>query len=58
MTTVKNSTGTKAVKIMTDGTGTVRASFVQIYNNEESLIEMKSFASIKNAEKWSSKKLN
>ena len=35
MTTIKNTTGTKAVNISTDATGTVRAMYVQIYNGHE-----------------------
>lgn len=34
MTTLKNTTGSKAVNITIDATGNVRAMYVQIYNGE------------------------
>jgi len=58
MTTLRNETGTKAVNISTDGTGTVRAMYVQIYNGQEQVLESKSYKSFKTAEKWAKKKLN
>lgn len=58
MTTIKSTSGRKAVNISTDGTGSVRAMYVQIYDNEEQVIEAKTFANIKNAEKWANKILN
>lgn len=58
MTTLKNTTGSKAVNISTDATGTVHAAYVQIYKGEEQVLEFKSFASIKNAQKWAVKILN
>jgi hypothetical protein len=58
MTTLRNTTGTKAVNISTDGTGTVRAMFVQVYNGQEQVLESKSFSSVKRAEKWGNLKLN
>ena len=57
MTTTTNATGTKRVNISTDGTGTVRAMFVQVYNGQESVLESKSFTTTKRAEKWAEKKL-
>lgn len=57
MTTHYNATKTKAVNITTSATGTVNACFVQIYQGEQDLIEMKQFANTKNAEKWATKKL-
>jgi hypothetical protein len=57
MTTLKNTTGSKAVNILTDQTGIVRAMYVQIYQNEQQVLESKSFANVKNAEKWGNKKL-
>ena len=57
MKTIKNSTGSKAVNISADGYGSVRAMYVQIYNNEQQVLESKSFASVKNAEKWAANKL-
>ena len=58
MTTLKNATGTKAVNILTDATGTVRAMYVQIYNGEQQVLDSKSYSSFKMAEKWANKKLN
>jgi hypothetical protein len=55
MTTLKNTTGSKAVNISTDGNGYVRAAYVQIYKGEEQVLDFKTFASIKNAEKWANK---
>ena len=57
MTTLSNTTGTKAVNISTDGTGTVRAMFVQVYNGQEQVLEAKSFSSVKRAEKWGQSKI-
>ena len=58
MTTLRNTTGTKAVNISTDGTGMVRAMYVQIYNGQEQVLDSKSYKSFKMAEKWAKKKLN
>ncbi len=58
MTTLKNTTGTKAVNISTDGTGIVRAMFVQIYDGKEQVLESKSYSTIKRAESWAKKQLN
>jgi hypothetical protein len=55
MTTIKNETGSKAVNISTDATGNVRAMYVQIYQGEQQFLQAKTFASIKNAEKWANK---
>lgn len=57
MTTIKNTTGSKAVNITTDATGNVRAMYVQLYNDEQQVLQAKSFSSIKNAEKWANKVL-
>lgn len=58
MTTLRNATGTKAVNISTDATGTVRAMYVQIYNGHEQVLEAKSYSTIKRAEKWAQTMLN
>lgn len=58
MTTLKNTTGSKAVNITTDGTGNVRAMYVQVYNGEQQVLQSKTFATTKNAEKWAKKILN
>jgi|688.fasta_scaffold374146_3 hypothetical protein len=55
MTLIKNNTGSKAVRISTDSTGCIRAAYVQIYNGEEQVLDFKTFATIKNAEKWANK---
>jgi|TARA_R110001606_G_scaffold193566_1_gene341270 hypothetical protein len=58
MTTLTNASGTKAVNISTDGTGTVRAMYVQIYNGEQQVLDSKSYSSVNMAQKWASKKLS
>ena len=55
MTTIKNTTGSKAVNITTDATGTVHAMYVQIWKGMEQVLQSKSFASVKNAERWADK---
>lgn len=52
MTTITNTTGSKAVNITKDATGTVRAMLVHIYNGEQQVIKSKDFAKIQSAEKW------
>lgn len=58
MTTLKNTTGNKEVKISTSATGLVLAFYVQNYNGEQQVLESKTFANVKNAEKWGNKILN
>ena len=58
MTTLKNTTGSKAVNISTDANGNVRAMYVQIYNREQQVLQAKTFTTVKNAEKWANKILN
>ncbi len=58
MTLIKNTTGSKAVRISTDAGGYVNAAYVQIYQNEEQVLDFKTFANVKNAQKWAAKKLN
>ena len=58
MTIFKNQTGSKAVNILTDANGNINAFYVQIYNNEQQVLQSKKFASVKNAEKWALKILN
>ena len=58
MTTIKNSTGSKAVKISTDSTGSVQAMYVQIYQGEEQVLDAKTYSTIKRAEKWAYSILN
>jgi hypothetical protein len=58
MTTIKNSTGSKAVNISTDASGNVRAAYVQIYQGHEQVLDFKTFSTIKRAEKWANSILN
>jgi len=58
MTTLRNEMGTKAVNIITDGSGIVRAFYVQIYKGQEQVLDSKDYSTIKRAEKWAKLKLN
>lgn len=58
MTTVTNSTGSKAVNISTDSTGKIRAVYVQVYKGEQQVIEFKTFSTKGRAEKWANSILN
>ena len=58
MTTFANATGTKAVNVSKDATGTFRAMFVQIYNNDQQVLDSKDFSTLVRAEKWANKVLN
>ncbi len=58
MTTFTNTTGTKAVNVSKDATGTFRAMFVQIYNNDQQVLDSKDFSTLVRAEKWANKVLN
>ncbi len=59
MTTLTNTTGSKAVKISTSGNGTINAAYVQYtktgIDTQEDLIQLKSFSSEKTATKWANK---
>ena len=57
MTTLQNTTGSKAVNITTDATGNVRAMYVQNYKGQQQVLQSKTFATLKNAEKWAKKTL-
>jgi hypothetical protein len=57
MTTLTNSTGSKAVNIRMNEANSVIASYVQIYKGEEQVLQTKFFANTKNAEKWGNKML-
>ena len=57
MTTIKNETGTKAVNIKSNGMGSFIALYVQIYNNEEQVLETKTYKSVKSCDKWANKML-
>lgn len=58
MTTLKNTTGSKAVNITKDATGRIRAFYVQFFQGMEQVLIAKDFSTIKNAEKWATKILN
>lgn len=58
MKTITNLSGSKAVNIRKDATGTIRAFYVQIFQGMEQVLLAKDFANIKNAEKWAAKILN
>jgi hypothetical protein len=58
MKTFKNQTGSKAVNISVDANGNINAFYVQIYNNEQQVLQSKRFASVKTAENWALKILN
>ena len=63
MTRISNATGSKAVVITEDVNGNIRAMYVQVietlftYGREvhEQVLQAKSFATAKNAERWASK---
>ena len=57
MTTLRNAKGTKAVNIITDATGIVRAMYVQIYEGQEQVLDSKDCSTMKKAEKWADQKL-
>jgi len=58
MTTLKNTTGTKEVQIRNNGEKSVIAMYCQIYHGESQVLKSKSFANVKNAEKWAKQVLN
>lgn len=58
MTTIKNSTGSKVVNIIYNDFNGYRASYVQVYNLHQQVLEAKSFSTQKDAEKWAGKKLS
>lgn len=55
MSTIKNATGSKAVNITVDGSGNVRAMYVQIYQGEQQVLQAKTFSTKARAEKWANK---
>ena len=57
MTTIKNTTGTKAVNIINDASGLFRAMYVDIYNGEEQVLSSKTYKTEKSAIKWANSKL-
>jgi hypothetical protein len=59
MTTINNITRSKAVNIRKNGANstTFIASYVQIYDGMQQVLDTKDFASEKNAIKWANKVL-
>ena len=57
MEILRNTTGSKLVRITKDSTGMIRAAYVQVYNGEEQVLDFKSYKSEKTAEKWARKQL-
>jgi hypothetical protein len=58
MTTLKNTTGSKAVNISNTAPMQFIAMYVQIYNNEQDVLQSKTFTTLKGAKKWAIKILN
>ena len=58
MTTITNTTATKAVNIRPDGTGHIVAMYVQIYNGQEQVLQSKYFKTTAGAQRWAKKVLN
>jgi len=58
MTTLKNTTGTKAVNITEDATGTFRCMYVQVYNGQEQVLNTKDCSTLKASEKWAQNQLH
>jgi hypothetical protein len=58
MTTLKNTTGSKAVNISNPSPMTFIAMYVQIYNGEQDVLQSKTFTTLKGATKWANTKLN
>lgn len=48
-------TTSKEIRIM-ENSGQVNATFVQVYNGESDVIELKTFSNIKNALRWANQK--
>ena len=59
MTTIHNTTGSKGVNIRKNGANstTFIASYFQVYDGMQQLLDAKDFASEKNAIKWANKVL-
>lgn len=65
MITITNERNTKAVRITTDAEGTVLAMYIQYIESlgtfgrtiDEQVLQAKTFANVKNAERWAAKVL-
>lgn len=58
MKTYSNESGSKKVNVTYNEFNGFRASFVQVYNSQESIIMAKSFSNDKKAESWALKNLS
>lgn len=58
MTTLTNTTGSKEVQIRSNGEKSFIAMYCQVYQGESQVLQSKSFANVKNAEKWAKQVLN
>ena len=57
MKTLTNTTRTKAVNIKANGMGSFIALYVQRYNNDEQVLDTKTYATEKSCVKWANNKL-
>jgi len=57
MTTITNTTGTKAVNIINNEAKSFICMYVQIYNGQEQVLESKTYSSINASKKWATNKL-
>ena len=57
MTTITNTSGSKAVNIVNQAPMTFVASYVQIYKGEQNVLQTKIFTTLKGATTWAKKVL-
>ena len=57
MKTITNTSGSKAVNIVNQAPMTFVASYVQIYNGEQDVLQTKIFTTFKGATTWAKKVL-
>ena len=55
MITLKNAAGTKAVNITVQATGMVSAMYVDIYGDEQQVLQSKDYKTVKAAVIWAKK---
>ena len=58
MKAITNSTGTKKVKFHTSDIGTITAFYVQVYNNEEQVLDSRDYNTENGALRWAKKQLS
>lgn len=58
MTTITTTTGTEAVNVYQKHDGNFRALYVQIYNGDQQVLQVKEFKTKTSALKWAYKILN